>query len=758
VPEGEAEWEKVVGAGVEAEKAEKAEASDLINDAKTKVKDAMENINLPKMPKVSKPAFMKKKGKKKDGAEKKEGEDEENKEEGADQKADAGEENKEGESDEKKEGGEEAKVEESKEEEGDKKAEEATEEGAAAEKKPSVLDSLKSIKAPKMPKMPKFGKKDTPAEEVMEKAEEEKKDGEEKKDAEEGDDKKAGEEEEKKGGEEEQKDGEEKGDNDEAVSDKKSSIMDSIKGMKAPKMPKMPKFSKAKKDEAVEGTEVTEEEKKLLEGEEKKDEADGGEKEGPANAEEKAKEAEESGPKETKARGPGLLANLRHVASGLPALFGKKETETDVEAGETDELLEKKDGEGVKMEEIKLDIGEEEKKVEADTKSQGSEKRDPEKGEAAAEGGSSLKELPSRLMAGFFALDQQRRNGLLGVGIGLTLLLLIIIIAASVPGGWSNEHRLVEGGRYIETMTGCGPVRGHVEGEDRFLFRSLPYSVPVERFSHSRLPASLEECGDRVEEPSNSSSSCLRRTQEGTVGVEDCLALDVATSSVLYGSPLPVLVYLPGDDDGLRPSTALAYSQGVVWVTVNVRQGVLGFLSHPLLSDQEQPPTSGNYGLGDLVTALRWVKLNIIHFGGDPAQVTVVGHRQGASLALALTAVAEAEGLYSRVWASGGASRLGELGLEQAREQWAGPVAAVCSRGTRDCLVSAEAEALLGQHVEQYWAHDTLPSKGERSLAGWLVADSRLLTRPVAEVWAERPVTVPIVIGGRQADTIFSTI
>ena len=39
-------------AAEEGEKEEKAEESDLINDAKAKVKDAMENINLPKMPKV----------------------------------------------------------------------------------------------------------------------------------------------------------------------------------------------------------------------------------------------------------------------------------------------------------------------------------------------------------------------------------------------------------------------------------------------------------------------------------------------------------------------------------------------------------------------------------------------------------------------------------------------------------------------------------------------------------------------------------
>ena len=49
--------------------------------------------------------------------------------------------------------------------------------------------------------------------------------------------------------------------------------------------------------------------------------------------------------------------------------------------------------------------------------------------------------------------------------------------------------------------------------------------------------------------------------------------------------------------------------------------------------------------------------------------------------------------------------------------------------------------------VEQYWAHDDLPSKGEREMAGWLVADSRILANTVPEVWKGKAVKVPIVIG-----------
>merc|ERR1712012_805233 len=125
-------------------------------------------------------------------------------------------------------------------------------------------------------------------------------------------------------------------------------------------------------------------------------ETDGAEKEAAVANEEKAKEAEESAPKE-KTKAPSLLANLRHVASGLPALFSKKEPakEGDVEAGETEELLEKKD--------------------EADTKSVKSEKKDPEKGDNEEPEKKKLTDIPSQAIAGFLALDQPRRNGLIGV-------------------------------------------------------------------------------------------------------------------------------------------------------------------------------------------------------------------------------------------------------------------------------------------------------------------------------------------------------
>ena len=38
----------------------------------------------------------------------------------------------------------------------------------------------------------------------------------------------------------------------------------------------------------------------------------------------------------------------------------------------------------------------------------------------------------------------------------------------------------------------------------------------------------------------------------------------------------------------------------------------------------------GNYGMKDMVMALKWVKRNIRQFGGDPENINVIGHSAGA--------------------------------------------------------------------------------------------------------------------------------
>ena len=114
---------------------------------------------------------------------------------------------------------------------------------------------------------------------------------------------------------------------------------------------------------------------------------------------------------------------------------------------------------------------------------------------------------------------------------------------------------------------------------------------------------------------------------------------------------------------------ALAKNHSVVFVSINYRRGVLGFLSLDALSKRAYPSTSGNYGLGDIVSALQWIKLNINHFGGHPSKVTLLGRGSGATLVTALTATAKTRDLIKRVWVSNGAGIFEDKSLEQANKE-----------------------------------------------------------------------------------------
>ena len=116
---------------------------------------------------------------------------------------------------------------------------------------------------------------------------------------------------------------------------------------------------------------------------------------------------------------------------------------------------------------------------------------------------------------------------------------------------------------------------------------------------------------------------------------EDCLFLNVFTpESAKDGDKLPVLVYIHGGgftggcghekhfDGPVWPA------KGVIGVTLNYRLGPMGFVCLPEL--KQEAGVTGNYGLYDQMTAIKWVKDNITSFGGDPENITIMGQSAGA--------------------------------------------------------------------------------------------------------------------------------
>ncbi|XP_055327430.1 LOW QUALITY PROTEIN: pyrethroid hydrolase Ces2a-like [Paramacrobiotus metropolitanus] len=120
---------------------------------------------------------------------------------------------------------------------------------------------------------------------------------------------------------------------------------------------------------------------------------------------------------------------------------------------------------------------------------------------------------------------------------------------------------------------------------------------------------------------------------------EDCLYLDVYIPAMQREQKIsptqrkPVMVFVHGSHAGNKmPGIGTDFSRihNIIVVSVQYRLGIFGFLS------TEDVNARGNYGLGDVRTAVQWVRQYIFAFGGNPEKITVVGHGTGAVLVSAM--------------------------------------------------------------------------------------------------------------------------
>ena len=127
---------------------------------------------------------------------------------------------------------------------------------------------------------------------------------------------------------------------------------------------------------------------------------------------------------------------------------------------------------------------------------------------------------------------------------------------------------------------------------------------------------------------------------------EECLNLNVFTPRTpAENMSLPVLVWIHGGAYTNGAGSVAWYhgeslaSRDTVVVTINYRLGPLGFLG------------DGNYGILDMLSALRWVQRNISAFGGNQKNVTIFGESAGGSAVVSLLASPEIDGLAHKAWA-----------------------------------------------------------------------------------------------------------
>lgn len=144
---------------------------------------------------------------------------------------------------------------------------------------------------------------------------------------------------------------------------------------------------------------------------------------------------------------------------------------------------------------------------------------------------------------------------------------------------------------------------------------------------------------------------------------EDCLYLNVWTSSIKKESKKPVMVWIHGG--GFFSGSAiehqsydgknLSYLGDVVVVSINHRLNILGYFDLSEYSDKYE--NSGNVGGSDIIASLKWVRDNIENFGGDPDNVTVFGQSGGGMKITTLMQTEEAEGLFHKGIIQSGVSK-----------------------------------------------------------------------------------------------------
>jgi para-nitrobenzyl esterase len=182
---------------------------------------------------------------------------------------------------------------------------------------------------------------------------------------------------------------------------------------------------------------------------------------------------------------------------------------------------------------------------------------------------------------------------------------------------------------------------------------------------------------------------------------EDCLFLNVWTPAAA-GSKRPVLVWIHGgaftSGSGSVPiynGAALA-AEGVVVVTVNYRLGVLGFLAHPGITEEAGADPPGNFGLQDMIAALKWVRQNIAAFGGDPDSVTIDGQSAGAMAIHDLIESPMAAGLFRRALIESGLPGIAPTVPLASAEAAGEAYAKAKGAGTLEALRALPPEKLAG--------------------------------------------------------------
>jgi para-nitrobenzyl esterase len=210
-----------------------------------------------------------------------------------------------------------------------------------------------------------------------------------------------------------------------------------------------------------------------------------------------------------------------------------------------------------------------------------------------------------------------------------------------------------------EVTLGGGAIVGQdSERAATWEWLGIPYAAPPVGELRWKAPRDVADWEDALETRAFG-ADCPQIDFFGLyVGEEDCLTLNVWRPQN-QERDLPVMAWIHGGSNDFTATSwpvyngaRLAEQANIVVVSIEYRQGLLGWLYYPPLQDgdgeTQADDNSGNFGTLDIIKGMQWIQDNIGVFGGDPGMVTLAGSSAGAANVLSLMLSERANGLFHR--------------------------------------------------------------------------------------------------------------
>jgi para-nitrobenzyl esterase len=302
----------------------------------------------------------------------------------------------------------------------------------------------------------------------------------------------------------------------------------------------------------------------------------------------------------------------------------------------------------------------------------------------------------------------------------------------------------------LTIKTEQGKVHGKTINDGKVrAFMGLPYAAPPVGDLRWKAPQPAAKWKNERDATKYGAHCAQGRVFEDMIfqdgeGSEDCLFLNVYTpADAKDKSKLPVMFWIHGGGYSGGGSSEPRHNgdflplKGVVLVTINYRLGVFGFLATADLA-KEANGSAGNYGLLDMVAALKWVKANIKDFGGDPNNVTIFGESAGSFAVSTLMASPMSKELFHKGIGESGAAFGDTLSYEPLAVREPKDAEWVASLGVKNL---AELRALPTEKV--------LEGAKTRGMVGFApVIDGTFLTEQVPDTYAAgKQAHVPLLAG-----------